>query len=178
MQELNRGEILAEPALDDDAFARRMGLVKASMYRFMMNRHSGLFEPLLRRRLAEQHPDGSARTHHVFDALDEICCQHRVLAGRYPVAVYADEAPDLTLEERATLRRWTEVRQSTFQVLCRQGRRFDVRDLLTGQELVLRMWRGGVRLHIAEEGTRLIMKVVPVRSFFMHIGALGVIVTH
>lgn len=86
-----------------------------------------------------------------------------------PIEEYADTAPDLTDEERAALRHWTKPVESLFEILRIEGRRVDLRSIVTGKEFAARpnnTWS----LDAFQPGWLLHARLVPVRDFYSFSG--------
>jgi hypothetical protein len=158
--------------IDDETFVRRLGALKPRMLDAIVDRWRERFSPLLTQRFGN--PVVVEDQSELAEFIDSFVLQHRLPDGRTPIEVYADETPDLDDETRATLRRWTVVTQSLFEVIGREGRRIDVLDLVGGGRLSI-LPNMVVPDDPFEVGRLFVARLVPVRDYFSITGHAAVI---
>lgn len=159
-------------ALDDDVFAHRMREVRNQMVLHCGREWSGIVEPVVaeRLRMGEQ-----PSAQELVNLMAEACCHCRMPSGRALVEVYADENPELGPEVCRTLRSWSGRGRSysRLRILSLQGRWAQVREAESGRDLKLFIgMEYEETLANLRPGWLLLTKLVPVRSFFTHIGIL------
>lgn len=156
--------------LDDDLFVQRLGEIKQRLGERMDSLWGDLWSSLLKKSYGDPIV---ADEDEVVNFTDRFFCHYKLPSGQTPVEEFADDAPGLTDEERTALRAWTNDIESLFEILRIEGRRFDLRDLVSCGELTARP--NVVRpLDVLKPGVLVRTRLVPVRDFYMFSGAMAV----
>ncbi len=164
-------------AMGDRLFADQMVGLRNPLINFGRDRWAPLLQPEYVRRMREPWVGSNSEQQISFETLGEVCCTYRLPEGRTPVQVFADEAPGLSAEQRDTLRGWTEVIKGPFDFIERREHLSVVTQIdSTGRSFQVHSPMMALLPELLGPGMLLLGRLVPVRDFFINLGAFQIVV--